>query len=311
MTLTTKYGRPAKASRTSIAPERVAIGSYIDSVVLIQHKRIDDDHFHELTKTFGPDRGVVGEDLVRDKDKVPGRGYTVHTLALHRPTMATVRNLNELLELGQSIKEVHVALDILTKSPSLAVAWKDFLEGHLITNPKAPHPTVVVNTTTYYNYALRAGEQYALYSDKTARLVEKMWCCHLEARVIGPRALEAAGVASPSALLHLNHHKFWSKRLDLRRPPSSARLARASNNSSNSRQDAALGNRANQARAAELLQSSLNERGYVVAQSLLANMRAAKGLYSSRPIRHFRKQRNDWLLPPSVNVHWEPESWAI
>ncbi len=134
-------------------------------------------------------------------------------------------------------------------------------------------------------------------------------CCHLEARVIGAKALRAAKLATPAALLNENHRKFWDERLDLRRSPSFERLARASNKASNSRQAAAIGDEANQRRVRELLAKSLNDRGVVVAQTLLANMRATKGLYSSKPIRHFHKQRHDWLLPNRWNVQWRSDTW--
>lgn len=308
MTHVARRGRKPTHKRTSLAPERVAVGSYIDTIVLIQQRKIDDARFAKLQETFGPGRGKVEEDIVHNE--LPSRtGYVVHTLSLHRPTMATVRYLDELLQHGQKIKEVHVALDVLVESPELAIDWQDFLEGHLITNPKAPLLPSVFETTTYYNASLAAGERYVLYSDKPARLRENMMCCHLEARVIGPKALSAARLGLPTSILHLNHQKFWNKRLDLRRPPSFEKIARASNKMSNSRQPSALGDQSNQDRALDLLRSSYNVRGKVNAQRLLANMRAADGLYSIQPIRHFREQRHDWLLPPRVNVHWNPDAW--
>lgn len=308
MSSISRRGRRAGHVRTSFAPDRVAIGSYVDSVVLIQDRKIDDDRFAKMKETFGPGRGKLKEDIFPDEQKSP-TGYVVHTLALHRPTMSTIRFLDELLQHGQTIKEVHVALDVLVESRELAFAWQDFLEEHLITNPKAPLIPAVAETTTYYNPLLVAGERFALYSDKPARLQEGMMCCHLEARIIGPTALKAAGLGSPSRILNMNHRKFWDKRLDLRRPPSFEKIARASNKASNSRQPSALGDQSNQDRALDLLRSSYNVRGKVNAQRLLANMRAADGLYSTQPIRHFREQRHDWLLPPRVNVHWNPDAW--
>lgn len=263
-----KPGRPARATRTSIAPARVAVGSYIDTVVLIQHRKLEDARFEALKKTFGPGRGVLGKDIIPDSSTNSTTKYTVHTLALHRPTIATAHFLDELLGHGQSIKSIHVALDILVDSLELALAWQDFFEGHLITNPKAPKRTFTVETSTYYNPFLKAGERYILYSDKPARLMENLMCCHLEARIIGPKALEAAGMASPSGILQLNHRKFWDERLDLRRHPSFEKIARASYKSSNSRKASALGDEVNQRRAMDLLRSSQNVRGKVVAQTL-------------------------------------------
>lgn len=304
-----RRGRRAGRVRTSLAPDRVAVGSYIDTVVLKQDRKIDDDRFAKLQESFGPGRGKLKEDIVHN-ERPSLTGYVVHTLALHRPTIETIRYLDELLQHGQTIKEIHVALDVLVESLELANAWQDFLEGHLITNPKAPLLPTVVETTTYYNAFLAAGERYALYSDKPARLAENMMCCHLEARIIGPDALKSARLDSPSSILHMNHRKFWDKRLDFRRPPSFEKIARASNKSSNSRQPTAIGDKANQERAMDLLHSSRNERGKLNAQTLLANMRATNGLYSTRPIRHFSKQRHFWLLPSRLNVHWHPEMWA-
>lgn len=310
MTSISRRGRPPKSSRTSIAPPRVAVGSYYDTVELIQHNKIEPGMFKRLQESFGEGRGALGEDIVRDEYLSP-TGYKIHTLALHRPTRATVHFLNELLQHGQTISAVHVALDILVESLEIAMAWRDFLERHLITNPKAPMAPVVEESITYYNFFRVAGERFALYSDEPARLKEGLMCCHLEARVIGPKALRAAHLATPSAMIQANHRRFWNERLDLRRPPPFERIARASNKASNSRQASALGDEANRQRARELLAASQNPRGGVVAQTLLANMRAAQGLYSTKPIRHFQKQRHDWLLPARWNVQWDPETWAI
>lgn len=308
MTSVCRRGRPPKSPRRSIAPPRVAIGSYFDTVKLIQNRKLDPDLFKRLQESFGPGRGDLKKDLVSDKEDSP-TGYVVHTLALHRPPRETIQFLNELLRHGQTIAAVHVALDILVDSQDIALSWQDFLEGHLITNPKAPTAPVVVESTTYYNASRAAGERFALYSDQPARLRERLMCCHLEARVLGPRALRTAHLATPEALLQANHLKFWNERLDLRRPPSFERLARASNKATNSRQSDALGDEANRQRAMELLTASQNDRGGVVAQALLARMRAAHGVYSTKPIRHFQKQRHDWLLPFRWNVQWDPETW--
>lgn len=266
--------------------------------------------FERLQQTFGPGRGSLETDIVHDEEPVPGRSYVIHTLALHRPPRETIHFLNELLQHDQTIAAVHVALDVLVETREIAISWMDFLERHLITNPKAPVAPVVVDSITHYNFHRTAGERFALYSDKSARLREDLMCCHLEARVIGPEALRSANLGTPNALLNFNHRRFWDRRLDLRRQPSFERLARASNKASNSRQASAVGDVANQLRVKQLLQNSLNARGVVVAQTLLANMRATKGLYSTKPIRHFLKQRHDWLLPPRWNVQWDPETWG-
>jgi hypothetical protein len=309
VTLPSRRGRPPDCRRKFVHPEREVVGSYVDTVVLRQHKKIDKALLGSLALTFGPGRGIWHEDIVPDSRPSP-TGYVVHTLSLHRPTESTIRFLETLLEHGQSIAAVHVALDILVKTPELAFACKDFLEHRLITNPKAPTVVSALDTTSYYNPLLKAGERYVLYADKPSRLLEDLSCCHLEARIIGPQALKAARLSTPIAILQANYMKFWNRRLDLRLPPSSDRLARARNKASNSRQRDALGDEANQKHVAEMLSASQNERGIVVAQTLLANMRAAGDHYSTRPIRHFEKQRHDWLLPARRNVHWSPELWS-
>ncbi len=308
MTSMRKRGRRARITRTSLAPDRVAIGSYIDSIVLIQHKKIDEARFEILQRTFGPGRGILGRDIVPEEVPSP-TGYVIHTLALHRPTLATVHFLNELLLHGQTIKAVHVALDVLVETPQLAIEWQDFLEGHLITNPKAPREVTIYDTVTYYNALLAAGERFALYSDEPARLREGLMCCHLEVRVIGPKALNAAELSSPDALRQMNHRRFWNERLKLLRPPTFFQIARASNKAGSSRQATAIGDEANQRRAWDLIRASQNARGKVVAQNLLAKMREARGLYSTRPLRLFGQQRHHWLLPSRHNVQWNPHAW--
>lgn len=303
-----KRGRRLRTTRTSLAPDRIAIGSYIDSIVLFQHKKIDEARFAILQRTFGPGRGILGCDIVPDKAPSP-TGYVIHTLTLHRPTLATVHFLNELLRHGQTIKEVHIALDVLVETPQLAVEWQDFLEGHLITNPKAPRKITIYDTVTYYNAHLAAGESFALYSDKPARLREGLMCCHLEVRVVGPKALIGAKLSSPDALRQMNHRRFWNERLKLFRPPTFFQIARASSKAGSSRQATAIGDEANQGRATDLIRASQNVRGRVVAQTLLAKMRETKGLYSSRPLRLFGKQRHYWLLPSRHNVQWAPHAW--
>lgn len=309
MTSITRRGRPPKFRRKSLAPDRIAVGSYFDSIVLIQNKRIDHELFGELQRSFGPGRGTWRKDIVPDTRPSP-TGYLINYLALHRPPRTTVHLLKELLNHGQTIAAVHVALDVLVESQKLAVAWQDFFEEHLVFNPKVPTKTAIFDTTTYYNIHLTAGDRYALYSDEPSRLREGLACCHLEARILGPKALRAAHLSSPEALLQANHRTFWDQRLNLQSPPSFERLARAGNGATNSRQVGAMGDEANQTRARELLRASKNPRGVVVAQDLLANMRATGGKYSTRPIRHFYKNRHDWLLPTRWNVHWDEHAWT-
>lgn len=308
MTFMRKRGRRIQIRRKSLAPDRVAVGSYIDSIVLIQHKKIDEARFAILQRTFGPGRGILGLDIMPDKALSP-TGYWIHTLALHRPTLATVHLLDELLQHGQQLKEVHVALDVLVETPELALAWQDFFEGHLITNPKAPRSISVYDTVTYYNAHLAAGESFALYSDRPARLKEGLMCCHLEVRVMGPKALRVAKLWSPDALRQMNHRRFWNERLKLFRPPSLFQIARASNKAGSSCHATAAGDEANQRRAVDLLLASQNVREKVVAQSLLAKMREARGLYSKRPLRLFTPQQHYWLLPSRHNVQWNPCAW--
>ena len=308
MKIKQKRGRPSQRQRTSIAPLREFVGSYIDTIDLIQDKKLDDELFERLQLSFGPSRGFYGTDIVPYERRSP-TGYVIHHLALHRPTRETTQLLRELIPRGQRVYGVAVALDVLVRTDDQALAWSDYLERRMIFS--AGQNAVVHNdSVTYYNKEAEEGTRLALYSDRICRLNGNYMACHVEARLIGSRTTARSGLSTSEGILAMNHRRFWDARLDLRKPPSLERLARARNRSANARNLLSMGSAENQQFTRDLLDSARNAQGVVVAQALLEKMRSSEAPLSSRPLSRFTRERHDWLLPARENVHWHPEAWS-
>jgi hypothetical protein len=133
-------------------------------------------------------------------------------------------------------------------------------------------------------------------------------CCHLEYRVVGPKALERCGLATTGGIRQLDHRTFWDANLKFWRPPSPEALARAGNNASRARTSESLGTEKNQKAANQTIRLATSGHATIFnAYMLLWDLRRGKRTYNQRPLRLFERLSHAWALPPSRNYFWPLE----
>ena len=297
-------GRNRKISRRSLVPVSVeARASYVDSICVILPERMPKDAFRKLRLSlYAEQRPLKRRYVLR---RVPtANDFWIFKLTVHQPTPTSVQILGEAVEaIRARLLEVHLSLDLITRSPNDAITLQDYLEGRLLPSTRLKHPISKFKGTTYFNRKTRKGVEVALYSDKPSK-VSGQPCFHMDWRVIGTVALKRAGLATVSAILDLEHKIFWNERLALWLPPSITMLTNARLRQDKSKKPEAINNPLNQSQARLLLRDASSPRGVVIAHEVLSRLRKAESEYNHRPMRLFVQEPHDWMLPASSNALW-------
>lgn len=301
-------GRRKFNPRRSLVPvEVISNKSFIDTVCLILPERMPKASFQELRRSLCLEQRSRRRRYVLKK--VPtANGYWIYKMFIHQPT----ENVIKLLESAEKgirarVLEVHIALDLATKSFNDATLLQDFIEERLIIGSWVRKPIERVFRTAYFNADTRAGSEVVLYSDRKSKLEldDVVPCLHIEWRVIGKRTLEKFGFDDCLNLLTLDHQKFWQKQLALWVPPSVTKLARARNKAAGSRRKSSVGNEINYKTACNVLRGAMSPYGVAAANDILVLLRKAKSQYNQRPARLFVKEPTRWMLPERANAMWD------
>lgn len=144
------------------------------------------------------------------------------TLCVWQPSIDAIRFLCEREKhsgLHVEVSLIEISLDFLTRSQSGAERVHTALAAHLAKPGKGRAKNVEVITssrgTTHY-FGSRYGRpgHIKLYSGLPSK-VSGGPCAHIEARMVGRRAVRAAGIESLTSLLTFDHPEFWRAKLRL------------------------------------------------------------------------------------------------
>lgn len=324
---TTTTSRPRTAIRFDIRDEeplplpRIRSISYIDSVEILRR-----GYFRtEFLKFMGNNCGRI---YPPKTTAIPGGGFFTK-MWLHQPNAKAVAYLEGK---GCGITRVQVALDLMPGRTTTARSLQAYIARTYVPNPAPDHPIVCFSgqngrsegvldgSTAYFRFKnpQRPGKTCALYADFLSK-VEGVPCCHLEVRVNLNKYLTSYGLATPHDLLHLNHSKFWERRLVLKEAPTAEQLGAAwikakmsdrqgggrhlpySDLFGMSRRDYS------QLRVGEMLRRVAQDgNGNVCTYDFLCYLRDHRPL-GTAPVGHlFKALDSSWLLPPAHNGLWGP-----
>lgn len=310
---------PISCCEIEVPPDDVAARSYVDSIFLRLPALMDSTTFEalkvELRKNIEPKKRRV---LMNKRGK---EGFFWHLeYPIHQPTRAALALLEEA---GYTdLLAVHVALDLVSRTSDPTVL-RAYVEHRILKNARPARVADCESDSVQYfgrrnlpdsgadDRGLREfrndGSEIALYSDNLSK-VHRRWCLHLEFRAKGAEALRSEGLASFEQLRDLDHSTFWDKRLDMRKPPDEATLLQLCKRGFVARgygEDAA----ANAARRTiyYVLRASRGVEHSIVGNNLLAQLARCRPIIGSSPIRLFRKECHDWMLPEVANALWTSE----
>ena len=157
-------------------------------------------------------RGCRGEVHVKDDVLYTKSGAYRQRLQLHqltRSALVALRRRNDVL-----INMVEIACDYIYDDEIALDTAADYIKDHLVQRHHRTQVTVRYKGTLYTGQR-RAKNRMAVYADRHCKLTGEVHCLHIEWRVVGVKAVRAAGVHDVGDLLGFNHHAFWQNHLCL------------------------------------------------------------------------------------------------
>lgn len=196
-------GRKKKVYRRSlIGVEILENFAYVDSIFLLLPRMLPDELFArlKLAQKGCNQHSLHGIEMHPWQRPEEVGGFQL-VLTVHQPSRESLKLLQEALDLPDkpTVLQVHIALDLTTKTRSDATKLQRYVEERLLPTIQPKNPTFCRLGTTYYNRLTRKGHEVVLYSDKNSK-VNGEPCLHIEWRTIGLQVIRAAKLSQPSRL---------------------------------------------------------------------------------------------------------------
>ena len=294
--------------RHGIVPVDILMrGSFIDTIVLRMPRLMRREDFAELEKSLQNSAKQVILDKWKRAD-----GHFVLGLQIHQPS-------REALEVLQNVKtpfritQVHIALDLITRTKSDASVLQRYVEARFIKNGRPSRLTYwpmargtdIETESVYFDRGIKRGSEVVLYSDNASKPFKECPCLHVEWRLRGRALLRMSGLDQPQNLLDLRHTEFWDKRLRLWSSPSRSMLIQARTKQLR-RLATSNANRCSvEMDVDKVIRASSSSRMAIVNSDLLHLLNSSKNIAGQRPKRLFSAERHDWMLPPQENAMWD------
>lgn len=300
--------------RKKIRVRKIALGThvverlaYIDTVIVRTTRKVGDEDYELLRRTFPPDERLAKDRFYPDSweyvDKETGEIRWHHVLYCHQPTQATFQVMEDIQKRQPDLLfllEVHFALDLTTSSQAEAEILDRALQGVFVPKrlPLADH---ALQFETTYIGRLRGKNRVVMYSDGIGKVRPESPRVHLEWRIHGKTALERAKIYAPADLVRFDHKSFWMEKLRLRVLPQVPRLVRNLERKAarNTGHPVSFENRVRMKNM--LIRLSKDYLGRFSAKYMDDALHAWYPGHSEL----YGRLANKWALPPSGNALWD------
>ena len=139
----------------------------------------------------------------------------VQRIQIRQPGSDGLREIQEAIPGSYLINGVEIAIDLIVEKRMHAEALQEFFAYHLVQGWRGRRPGRHFRGTTYTSQRT-AARNIVYYADQRSRIIGSGFCCHIEMRLKGARAVRAAGITTIDDLIGFHHRRFWARELRLR-----------------------------------------------------------------------------------------------
>lgn len=300
--------------RKKIRVRKIALGThvverlaYIDTVIVRTARKIGDEDYELLEKTFTPDERLANKRFFGNDweylDKETGEIRWHHVLYCHQPTKATFQVMEDIQKRQPELLfllEVDFALDLTTNSESDAAILDRALQSVFVPArlPLADH---AYQYETTYIGKKRSKNRVVMYCDGVRKVRPESPRVHLEWRIHGKTALERANIYGPADLVPFDHRAFWAKQLRLRLMPQVSRVVRLLERNAVRKTGRPVSPVRRDRMKHWLTRLGKDYLGRFSAKHLDDALQE----WHPKPARLYKRIANDWALPAPGNALWD------